>query len=65
MNKRLTVPVLWAVLLLPKVVHAAGTPAPPINPCAVGKPRCLPPGPAPCTRSARKPCEVSPNGRHA
>jgi len=63
MNKRLVV--LLAVLLLPRVVHAAGTPAPPINPCTVGKPSCVPPGPAPCVRDAKKPCGVAPNGRRS
>jgi hypothetical protein len=62
MNKRLVV--LLAVLLLPAVVQASGTPAPPINPCTVGKPRCVPPGPSPCFRYDRKPCGVNPNGRH-
>jgi hypothetical protein len=63
MNKRLAV--LLAVLLLPEVVLAHGTPAPPINPCVLGKARCQPPGPAPCVRNSKKPCGVNPNGRHA
>jgi hypothetical protein len=62
MNKRLGI--LLAVLIVPAVLQASGTPAPPISPCTVGKPRCLPPGPAPCFRYSKRPCVANPNGGH-
>jgi hypothetical protein len=58
--------ILLLALVAPAVMTAHGTPAPPINPCAISV-RCQPPGPSPCIRTAKKPCGVnpSPNGRHA
>jgi len=60
MSKRLAV--LLAILLLPTVVQASGTPGPPINPCTNAPSyRCKPAPPAPCSptdkscQSAAKP----------
>jgi hypothetical protein len=57
--------VLLLALVAPTAMKAHGIPAPPIQPCTFTRARCVPPGPTPCIRTARKPCGVSPNGRHA
>lgn len=57
MNKRLLI--LLAVLALPEVVQAVGTPGPPIIPCTLAPSyRCKPvPPPAPCGGVGQKGCE--------
>ena len=55
MSKRLAV--LLAVLLLPSVVQASGTPGPPINSCTNAPSyKCKPAPPVPCI-PANKSCQ--------
>ena len=56
MNKRLLI--LLAVLALPEVVQAVGTPSPPIIPCTLAPSYCKPvPPPAPCGGVGQKGCD--------